>query len=701
MNPSQPPTSTIAGVGTAPAPTHHHHQSFWLWVMCLTGVDYFSTLGYQPSIAVEAAGLLAPLATLILVLVTLFGALPVYVYVAKHSPHGQGSIGMLEKLVSGWWGKGLVLVLLGFAATDYVITKTLSAADAAEHIVSNPLFFPDPQPPAGIGEGELKQFKAEVRHRHERWQLILTMGLLVALGAVFMRGFREVIGIAVVIVGIYLLLNAIVLGAGVWYLVDHQHLVGQWWDHVQTGSWFLAESPWRPTSLGGIILLCAVLFPKLALGLSGFETGVAVMSHVKGDPGDTTQQPKGRIRNTRKLLLLAALIMSVGLLGSSSIVATLIPPKDLVYANAQGEVPLDGLGKPVNVKTLPKPAAKDRALAYLAHNEGPHKISPLFGTIFGTLYDISTVVILWFAGASAMAGLLNLVPQYLPRYGMAPEWTKAAKWLVLLFTGINIFVTYYFGANVEAQGGAYATGVLMLITSACVATVIGKYQVRQGPWWRRLSPVYSLVALVFIYTTIANIWEKPSGLKIACFFILAIIVTSLLSRLFRARELRFTGFTYADDQSKFLWESIKASEWPILVPHRPGRRSLADKEAIIRREHRLPDSMPILFLEVELHDASDFYQSPCLEVISEEGRYLLKITRAASIAHTLAAVALEVAKVGKPPEIHFGWTDETPVAGMIGFLLFGEGNVPWMVHELIRKTEPDVAKRPAVMIGGV
>jgi hypothetical protein len=695
------------GGSTAP-PQHQHHQSLWLWVMCLTGVDYFSTLGYQPSIAVEAAGVLAPIATLILVLVTLFGALPVYSYVAKHSPHGQGSIGMLEKLVSGWWGKTFVLILLGFAATDYVITKTLSAADAAEHIISNPTFFHDPAPNPNLNPQQLAQFNQDIKNDHVKWQIIITIGLLLALGAMFLRGFREVIGVAVVIVGVYLLLSGIVIGSGLLYLFNHPEYFVNWWNQVQSGEWYLHHAPFQTKELWGILAIAILLFPKLALGLSGFETGVGVMGHVKGDASDTAKEPRGRIRNTRKLLITAAAIMSLGLMGSSIVVAMLIPPSALVYAKADGTFDVNPkTGKEyteAEVKQeLTKPKAKDRALAYIAHGEGDtKKINPLFGNIFGTIYDISTVVILWFAGASAMAGLLNLVPQYLPRYGMAPEWTKAARWLVILFTGVNIVVTLLFRANVDDQGGAYATGVLMLITSACVATVIGKYrQSTASEWWQRLSIPYTLVMLVFIYTTIANIIEKPSGIKIAFFFIVAIILTSLLSRFFRATELRFVGFHFVDDQSKFLWESIRASEWPILVPHRPGRRTLAEKEAVIRREHRLPENMPILFIEVELHDASDFLHQPSLEVLSEEGRYLLKITRAASIAHTLAAVVLELAKVGKPPEIHFGWTEESPVAGMIGFLLFGEGNVPWMVHELISKAEPDAAKRPAVMIGGV
>src|SRR5581483_11120618 len=183
-----------------------------------------------------------------------------------------------------------------------------------------------------------------------------------------------------------------------------------------------------------------------------------------------------------------------------------------------------------------------------------------FGEVFGTVYDASTVVILWFAGASAMAGLLNLVPQYLPRYSMAPEWTRALRPLVLLFTAINLFVTWEFNASVHAQGAAYATGVLVLMSSACVATLIDRWRARRGPWVVRLPWGYALITAVFLYTTLANIAERPVGLQIASFFILAIVASSIVSRLWRSTELRFVGFQFVDDHSRFLWDSMKHLE---------------------------------------------------------------------------------------------------------------------------------------------
>lgn len=650
----------ISASATSPSSEagHGHHKSFWLWVMCLTGVDYFSTLGYQPSIAFEATGLLTPFATIILVAVTLLGALPVYSHVASESPHGQGSIAMLERLLHGWTGKLLVLVLLGFAATDFVITKTLSAADAAAHIIKNPML-----------EEYLKGGNI---------QMGITMFLLVVLGATFMRGFKEVIGLAVGIVGVYLLLNLIVVGSSLAYLAHHEEYIERWLDSVGSGHWHFEHEAGTPATPWQIALVCALFFPKLALGLSGFETGVAVMPLIQGKPSDTEQNPRGRINNARKLLVTAAVIMSLFLLGSSLVTSTLIDP----YALNKGG------------------PAHDRALAYLAHGEkliddwDGSVINPLFGSVFGTIYDTSTVVILWFAGASAMAGLLNLVPQYLPRYGMAPDWARAIRPLVILFTAVNLFVTWWFHASVEAQGAAYATGVLVLMSSACIATLVDRWRARSI-----LVAPFAIITAVFLYTTAANMIEKPDGLMIASWFILAIITSSIVSRFMRSKEMRSQGLEFVDAQSRFLWDSMKMLEFPVLVPHRPGSRSIREKEESIRQEHRLGPDVPIVFIEAYLGDASEFYQTPLMQVKQEEGVFILHIRRCASIAHTIAAMALELSKAGAPPEIHFGWSDQSPMAANLSFLLFGEGNVPWMVRELITGAEPDPAKQPRVIIG--
>ena len=382
----------------------HEQGHSWWQVMCLTGVDYFSTLGYQPGIAALAAGLLSPIATIVLVVLTLLGALPVYRRVAVESPHGEGSIAMLERLLSFWKGKFFVLALLGFAATDFIITMTLSAADASAHLVQNPTFEP-------------------WLSGHE---LIITLGLLALLGAVFLRGFTEAIGIAVALVGTYLALNTVVIGVALGHVLTHPHLVPDW-------SAALTAEHGNPLMMVAVSLL---IFPKLALGMSGFETGVAVMPHVRGDASDTRRHPTGRIRGTRRMLTAAAVIMSVFLVSSSFVTTLLIPAAEF----------------------QPGGDANGRALALLAHQ--------YLGSGFGTVYDASTIAILWFAGASAMAGMLNLIPRYLPRYGMAPEWAGALRPLVLVLTGTAFLITWIFDASVDAQGGAYATGVLVLFTSA-------------------------------------------------------------------------------------------------------------------------------------------------------------------------------------------------------------------------------------------
>jgi hypothetical protein len=433
----------------------------------------------------------------------------------------------------------------------------------------------------------------------------------------------------------------------------------------------------------GIALL---VFPKLALGLSGFETGVLHIHLVKGtdaDPADAA----ARIANTKKLLLVAALIMSFFLIGSSLVTGTdtLIPAEELRLEPVKGK-------------------AMDRALAYLAHGESPHPICPLFGNAFGTAYDVSTILILWFAGASAMGGLLNMVPRYLPRFGMAPEWAGAYRPLVIAFTIINLIVTLAFRADVSAQGGAYATGVLVLMTSACVASLIHELKKKPEPHHglgllgQRVG--FALITLVFIYTTIANIWERPDGIIIASIFIGCVMLISFTSRAWRSDELRLKEFRFADDVDRMLWTDILVEgAFRVLVPHRPGSRSLADKEAEIRRKHRIPENVPIVFLEVHYGDVSEFQNAPIISARQEGTRFVIVAKDVVSVSHTIAQVAMEMTKGGAPLDIIFGWSKGGSLKLALDYVLFGQGDIPNRVVDLLDKAIPDPAKRPTVIVG--
>ena len=612
-----------------------HKTHPWWQVMCLTGVDYFSTLGYQPGIAFLAAGVLSPMATLVLVLLTLCGALPMYHRVAQESPHGDGSISMLEDLLSRWRGKLLVLCLLGFAATSFIITITMSTADATAHIVENP-FTPN-----------------FLHHR-----VTVTLLLVVGLGGVFLKGFKEAIGIAVVIVVIYILLNLIIIGKGFLLLAQEPQRVGDWQRTLfaQHGNPFLM--------IGAVL----VLFPKLALGLSGFETGVVVMPLVKGEAGDTEKAPWGRIRNTRKLLTGAALIMSVMLMGSSLVTTMLIPATEF----------------------QPGGKANDRALAYLAHE--------LFGVRFGTLYDLSTIAILWFAGASALAGLLNIVPRYLPRYGMAPEWARATRPLVIAYTLISCVVTLSFKADVDAQSGAYATGVLTLMSSGAVAVALLTWRRRERSRW-----VFLLIALVFAYTTAVNIFEEPEGIKIASFFIGAIIITSFISRTLRSTELRVDEVTLDETAKQFIEDATCKGRTIRVVAN---RREIGDvseyrfKEREKREANHIPEKDPILFLEIKIGDASDF--SGTLRVRGVQvGEYRVLRTKSPAVPNAIAAFLLHLRdKYGHTPHVYFGWTEGNPFLYALRFIMLGEGDTAPVTHEILRQAEPDPENRPRVHVGG-
>jgi hypothetical protein len=610
--------------------------------MWLTGVDYFSSLAYQPGIALIAAGPLSPPATLILVAVTLVGALPVYAEVARRSYAGQGSIAMLEHLLSGWAAKIFVLVLLGFAATDFVITMTLSAADAARHAIENPY----------LGR--------YVGNSH----MLFTISLLLLLAVIFLIGLREAIEVATVIAIPYLFLNLIVLFAGGVEIARHPEVFTGWrFSLTGHGDWT------------ALFIASALIFPKLALGLSGFETGVSVMPLISGGERDRGQAvPLGRIRATRKMLTTAALIMGAFLL-LSSFVTTLLIPGDAYRVGGH---------------------ASGRAIAYLAHR--------LLGGGFATVYDLSTIAILWFAGASAMAGLINLIPRYLPRFGMAPQWVVYRRPMVLVLLVIDLIVTLAFRADVEAQGSAYATGVLALILSAAVAVAIAlSREARANPAHGRATTRLSLcfwgISALFTYTLIANVIERPDGVVISTIFILVTLTFSAMSRIQRATELRVSGLTFADQASAEVWPNLIGEKVNLVPQHTATSAFRARKAAEIRAHYPVTD--PLVFLHVHLLDNRSEFIAPLRVQVTQEGEnFVIEVSGAIAIANTIAYLSELIDPIG----IFLSLTGQNLMHQSLRYLLLGEGEVGLIVYAILVRYWNWIGKgprRPVLYLVGI
>jgi hypothetical protein len=331
--------------------------------------------------------------------------------------------------------------------------------------------------------------------------------------------------------------------------------------------------------------------------------------------------------------------------------------------------------------------ANGRAISYLAHG--------FFGNIFGSVYDLSTILILWFAGASAMAGLLNIVPRYLPRYGMAPEWARATRPLVLVYIGIAFAVTIIFRADVDAQGGAYATGVLVLMTSAAIAVTLAMH--KKGEKWR----VFLVISVLFAYTTIQNIHERPEGIKIASFFIAAIVVTSLVSRVLRTTELRVDRVELDDLARDFIREAGRGTIR--IITNRKDQGDVLEyqvKEREKRADNHIPEGEPILFFEVTPGDASEF--SGTLRIRGErvDGFRILR-TESPAVPNAIAAFLLYLRdETGKLPHVYFGWSEGNPLSYLLRYIAFGEGDTAPVTHEVLRQAEKESARRPIVHVGG-
>jgi hypothetical protein len=409
------------------------------------------------------------------------------------------------------------------------------------------------------------------------------------------------------------------------------------------------------------IAAALLVFPRLALGLSGFETGVAVMPLVRGAGQTADERLQDRIRNTKKLLATAAVIMSVMLVGSSIVTTLLIPPAEFQEGGR----------------------ANGRALAFIAHRD--------LGDLFGTAYDLATITILWFAGASAMAGLLNLIPRYLPRYGMAPEWARASRPLVLIITAIAFLVTGLFKAQVDAQAGAYATGVLVLMTSVAFASMISTPS-------RRVA--FAIVFAIFSYTTLVNIVERPEGLTIALWFIATMVTSSMVSRVMRSTELRAHGVHY-DDHAQRMVEAAKGLPLRIIA-NRPDTGLPEEYEHKLReaREaHHLPPDARVVFLEIYPGDASEFSDQLDVKGRNIAGHTVLS-TRSPAIPNAIAAVLLDLRdRTGMTPHAYFGWTEGNPITYLLRFLAFGEGDTAPVAREVLRQAERDPERRPRIHVG--
>lgn len=617
----------------APSSTTETHS--WWKVMCLTGVDYFSTLSYLPGIAALAAGALSPLATLLIVLLTLLGMLPMYRRVAEESPNGQGSVAMLEKLLPFWRGKFFVLALLGFVATSWIITITLSSADATVHLLENPAV-PDGWRGAAVP---------------------ITIVLLLILGGVFLLGFREAVIVAIPVVVVFLLVNAIVIGVAMQQLIAQPRFGDLWVASLEI------SNGWSDVALPALLA-----FPLLVLGLSGFETGVSMMPLVAAEGATADHRRRARIRNTRKLLTAAALIMSAYLL-TSSIVTTLLIPS--AAFDEGGE-------------------ANGRALAYLAHD--------LLGEGFGTLYDVSSIVILWFAGASAMAGLINIVPRYLPAYGMAPEWSRAVRPVVIIYTLISIALTIGFRADVDAQAGAYATGILAMMVSGAFAVTVSATRKRQK--WPAIG--FGVLTAIMTFALVDNIIEKPDGIVISAFFIGGIIVVSLVSRVRRTTELRAKAVQFDARARAYVDESIAADQrLTIIAKRRRGEtgEEYVEKRSSQRHLNELPQAADVLFLVIEVVDPSEFGDDLVVRGVQVDGHRILR-AQSPAVPNAIAAILLALRDgTGVNPSISFDWSEGNPLRHLLEYVVLGRGDTAPVVREILREIEPDPERRPRVLVG--
>jgi hypothetical protein len=273
-----------------------------------------------------------------------------------------------------------------------------------------------------------------------------------------------------------------------------------------------------------------------------------------------------------------------------------------------------------------------------------------------------------------MVGLLHLIPRYLPRFGMAPLWVAYPRPLVLVLFAITVVVTIFFGAKVEAQGGAYATGVLGLMLSGAIAAALALKREGRGA----MSLYCWMVALIFAYALAGNVIERPDGIIIAAAFIFLTLTVSGISRYQRSTELRVSDISFCDPESAELWKEIagkKVSLVPIKTETEQARRQKCEE---IGKYYKAQDKLA--FVHVFLLDNRSEFLSPLqVEVRRENGHYVIHVTGAIAIANTIAYLS----EILDPISIYLGLTQLNPMEQALRFLLLGEGETGMLVYTIL------------------
>jgi hypothetical protein len=158
------------------------------------------------------------------------------------------------------------------------------------------------------------------------------------------------------------------------------------------------------------------------------------------------------------------------------------------------------------------------------------------------------------------------------------------------------------------------------------------------------------------------------------------------------------------DETAQLFIAEAASQGALrIITNPPAESDPAEyrKEIAENREaHNLWSNDAILFLEVEVCDASDFARTMKVKGLEIGGYHVLR-AEGAAVPNAIAAFLLYVRdETGKVPHAYFHWGSKNPIAYLFDYVAFGTGDTAPVTREVLRQAEPDEEKRPSIHVGG-